>query len=64
MLLRARKSQNNFKFRYELSKREAPIENIKRFNELFIVIPRTWCKKDAERLMRFKALAKNDLVLI
>lgn len=64
MFLRARKSKETFKLRFELNKKECNKSDAKSFKELFIFIPKTWNAKDCDRILKYKPFKNVDVVIL
>lgn len=64
MLLRARKTQKTFKLRNYPHNKEIALSLACNLKEMFIIIPSTWSKKDADRILKHKKFQNCNVVLI
>lgn len=64
MLFRARKTQKTFKLRNYPHNKEIALSLASNLKDIFIIIPKTWNKKDADRILNHKKFQNNNVVLI
>jgi hypothetical protein len=64
MLFRARKTQKTFKLRNYPQNKDIALSLASNLKEMFVIIPKTWSKKDADRILNYKKFENCNVVLI
>jgi hypothetical protein len=64
MLFRARKSLKGFKLRSFPQNKEINLCIARKIEDIFIIIPKTWNKKDADRILNHNMFQERSVVLI